>query len=265
MPERRPSGPAAALNRGSTLVVETFRSIVLTKGMIIALIVLFIPSFIAIYTLLDPPTNSKDWPDLFALLGVLVFVQFYLLIFPLIYGTFALNEDMERRTMTYLVTRGSLRMEVFIHRYIGTLLALIPLFTLPIVTTYLLLSAHSGLDRMVENLDLLFDLLLAVYLGTIIYTALFCLFGIAFKKPLVVGLLFSFFWELVMAFIPLRIREFTIMYYVRSMLLSRDDIWSSMVALPKWATYGGSIFLLLFLTGIFLLVGSWVTYRKELT
>jgi hypothetical protein len=166
--------------------------------------------------------------------------------------------------MTYLITRGSLRMEVFIHRYIGTLLALIPLFTIPIVTTYLILSAHSGMDRMVDNLDLLFDLLLAVYIGTIVYTALFCLFGIAFKRPLVVGLLFSFFWELVMAFIPLRIREFTLMYYVRSMLLSRDDVWSSMVADPKWATYGGSIFLLLLLAGFLVIAGCWASYRKEI-
>lgn len=260
----RPSGPRAALYRGTTLIEETFRSIVLNKGIIIALIVLFIPSFIAIYTLLDPPADSKSWPDLFALLGVLVFVQFYLLIFPLIYGTYALNEDIERRTMTYLITRGSLRMEVFIHRYIGTLLALIPLFTIPIVTTYLILSAHSGMDRMVDNLDLLFDLLLAVYIGTIVYTALFCLFGIAFKRPLVVGLLFSFFWELVMAFIPLRIREFTLMYYVRSMLLSREDVWSSMVADPKWATYGGSIFLLLLLAGFLVIAGCWASYRKEI-
>jgi hypothetical protein len=116
---------------------------------------------------------------------------------------------------------------------------------------------------MVENIDLLFDLLFAIYLGTLIYTALFCLFGIAFKRPLVVGLLFAFFWELVMAFIPLRIREFTIMYFVRSMLLSRDDIWSTMVTEPKSATYGGAVFLLLFLTGTFILIGCIVTYKKE--
>ncbi len=264
MGNKPPTGPAGAFNRASTLIEETFRSVLLNKGVIVTLLVLFIPAFIAIYTLIDPPVSSKDWPELFALLGILVFVQFFLLIFPLIYGTYALNEDMERRTMTYLVTRGNLRMEVFLYRYIGTLLALIPLFTIPIVTTFLVLGAHSSIDRMVENLDLLLDLLLAVYMGTMVYTALFCLFGIAFKRPLVIGLLFAFFWELVMAFIPLRIREFTIMYYVRSMLLSRDDIWSSMVAVPRSATYGGSIFLLLFLTGVFVLIGCVVTHRKEL-
>ncbi len=264
MGNRPPFGPAATYNRASTLIEETFRSVLLNKGVIITLLVLLIPTFIAIYTLIDPPAGSKEWPDLFSLLGVLVFVQFFLLIFPLIYGSYALNEDLERRTMTYLVTRGNLRMEVFLYRYIGTVMALVPLFTFPIVTTFLVLSAHSSMDRMVENLDLLFDLLFAIYIGTIVYTALFCLFGISFKRPLVIGLLFAFFWELVMAFIPLRIREFTIMYYVRSMLLSRDDIWSSMVAVPKSATYGGSIFLLLFLTGMFIIIGCIVTHKKEL-
>ena len=65
--------------------------------------------------------------------------------------------------------------------------------------------------------DLLKDLLL-LGLGLAVYGALFAFVGAKFKRPLLVGLIFVFGWELIVLALPGYLKRFTVMYYLQAMV-----------------------------------------------
>jgi len=65
--------------------------------------------------------------------------------------------------------------------------------------------------------DLLKDLLL-LGLGLAVYGAVFAFVGAKFKRPLLVGLIFVFGWELIVLALPGYLKRFTVMYYLQAMV-----------------------------------------------
>ena len=55
-------------------------------------------------------------------------------------------------------------------------------------------------------------------LGLAAYGALFALIGAALKRPLVVGLVFVFGWELVTLVMPGYLKRFTLAYYLQTLV-----------------------------------------------
>ncbi len=211
-------------NRASVQITRTMKDILFNKWMLLAFSLILIPFIISLYMLADPVSDIEQWPELFNVLAIVIFMQILLLMFSLVYGASMMNEEIESRTATYLFLRGSKRFEVQLYKFIGTYVSLSILFTISMVLTYFTLSLHTSYDIMSDQIMQLMALLGAFYFGLFAYLALFSLIGVLFKHPLVVGLIFAFFWEVIMVNIPVNVQQITIMYYVRSIYLGTEAV-----------------------------------------
>jgi ABC-type transport system involved in multi-copper enzyme maturation permease subunit len=239
------------------------RDILLNKWMLLALPLILIPFFISVYTIVDSPEGIReDWPEVFVIFAILANMQILVLMFSLIYGTSSLNEEIESRTATYLLMRGSRRFEVLLYKFTGVYLSLFILFSISSILTYFTLSLHTSTERMVDHIMALVSLLGAQYFGLFAYLALFTLMGVLFKKPLVVGLIFSFFWEVFMVNIELNVQQVTIMYYLRSIFLGTDAV-RRYTDIDDKAGVGGSIIGLMLLGSFFLFLACFTFSRKD--
>jgi ABC-2 type transport system permease protein len=80
------------------------------------------------------------------------------------------------------------------------------------------LMGLSGGARLVDTFPSLLKDLGLVVLGLLAYGGLFSWVGAQFKRPLVIGLIFVFGWEQLAMLIPGYMRNFTVSYYLQSLV-----------------------------------------------
>jgi ABC-type transport system involved in multi-copper enzyme maturation permease subunit len=249
-------------NRASVQIFRSVRDLLLSKWILVAFPIILIPSFIAFYTIVDPPEGVKDWPEAFVTFAVFINMQILVLMFSLIYGTSIMNEEMESRTVTYLFLRGSKRFEVLLYKFAGVYISLSIMFTISTVLTYFIFSMHTSVEVLRDHIMVVTALLGAQYFGLFAYLSLFSLMGVVFKRPLVVGLIFSFFWEFFMVNIELNVAQVTIMYYIRSIFLGTEAV-RQYTDFDDKASVAGSMIGLVFLGFSFLIVSGLALSRKD--
>ncbi|MGA1873011.1 MAG: hypothetical protein ACMUHY_05005 [Thermoplasmatota archaeon] len=250
--------------RASAIIGRTTRDIFLSRSILFSLFFLLVPSFISIYSLVDTSEDFKEWWDLFSRFGLILYLQILVLLYSLIYGSSMANEDIENRTMTYLIIRGARKGEVYICKYIGTVISLMILFTISISSMFLILSGHGPLRTMFVRTDILLALLISTYIGIIVFTALFSLFGVLFKRPLMIGLLYAFFWEIVMVNIPFNIQYLTIMHYLRS-VFSGTELVEDILGLERMVDPVVSGVLMVMTSIPLIILGAYALSGKDIT
>lgn len=263
MPKKKIGYMAGLPHRASAVVGKTTRDIFLKRGIIFAMFFLLVPSFISIYSLADTTEDFKEWWGLFSAFGLYIHLQILVLLYSLIYGSSMVNEDIENRTMTYLTIRGAKKGEVYLWKYIGTVVSLMIMFTVSIFTMFFILAGHSSVHMLFLRTDMLLSLLLAAYAGIIFFTALFSFMGVIFKKPLMVGLLYAFFWEIVMVNIPFNIQYATGMHYLRS-IFTGPAVTKDALGLDRMVDPTFSFFFLLSISLALIIAGILAISRKDI-
>jgi ABC-2 type transport system permease protein len=123
------------------------------------------------------------------------FIWFALPLTALFYATSLVADEVEAKTITYLLTRPVRRTSILLGKfaaYLGTTLALV----LPslVLTFFLLMTRQGRRGLAVGAPDLVRDIGVAV-LALVAYGALFTLVGVLLRWPLITGLLFLYGWE----------------------------------------------------------------------
>jgi len=158
--------------------------------------------------------------DLYGYIVAFYYVRTVLPLAALFYASSLVADEVEGRTLTYLLTRPIRRASILIGKFAAYLAAVLAL-TLPatVVTFFLLATARgfAGVGSAVP--DLLRDMGV-ITLTLVVYGALFALLGVVLRRPVVPGLLFLFAWELV-ANLPGYLPRLTITAYLRSLLRHR--------------------------------------------
>lgn len=256
------SPTASWSGRASVQIFRSVRDLLLSKWILVAFPIILIPFFIALYTVIDPPEGVKDWPEAFVIFAIFIYMQILVLMFSLIYGTSIINEEMESRTVTYLFLRGSKRFEVLLYKFAGVYISLALMFTVSTFLTFITFSLHTSTDVMTDHIMILLSLLGAQYFGLFAYLSLFSLMGVVFKRPLVIGLIFAFFWEFFMVNIELNVAQVTIMYYIRSIFLGTEAV-RQYTDFDDKASVAGSIIGLAMLGMAFLTLAGIALSRKD--
>ena len=156
--------------------------------------------------------------DAVSVFGMIIWVLFLRFIVPVLgvfYGTSLVADEVDDKTITYLFTRPLRRGAVLLGKYLAYL-ACTTLVVLPSVMIVFFLLVPLG-DVARGFPALLTDLgLLAI--GIAAYGALFTLIGAWMKRPLVVGLVFTFGWEQFAMLMPGYLRRFTLAYYIQALV-----------------------------------------------
>jgi ABC-type transport system involved in multi-copper enzyme maturation permease subunit len=158
--------------------------------------------------------------DLYAVVVAVYYVRNLLPLAALFYATALVADEVEGKTLPYLLTRPIPRAAILLGKFAAYLATTLTL-TLPatVVTFFLLLTARgfAGLGASVP--DLFRDMGVMV-LALLAYGALFTLLGVLLRRPVIPGLLFLFGWELI-ANLPGYLPRFTITAWLRSLMAHR--------------------------------------------
>jgi ABC-2 type transport system permease protein len=158
--------------------------------------------------------------DLYGWLVVVYYLRFAVPIAALFYATALVADEVDGKTLTYLLTRPVRREAILAGKFAACVATTLSLALPPVVITFFILMTargRAGLGGAVP--DLLRDLGVLA-LALLAYGALFTLMGVLLKRPVIPGLLFLFIWEF-MANLPGYLPRFTLTAYLRSLIRHR--------------------------------------------
>jgi ABC-type transport system involved in multi-copper enzyme maturation permease subunit len=148
----------------------------------------------------------------------LLYPQAISLLLALFYGTSVLGDELDGKTLTYLFVRPLPRWQFVVGKYLGIVVALIPPTMLSAVAAWLIAGSPGGSE-------LLGGILAGTFAALLAYNALFVLIGFLIpRRAMIAALLYAAIFELTLSFVPALVNEFTVTYYLRSLVVAMLDI-----------------------------------------
>jgi ABC-2 type transport system permease protein len=212
------------------------------------------------YAVLTSEKFVKDWGLMnftwWVMLGT--YLGFVLPLFTLSYATAAFGTDRESRSLIWLMTRPIPRSGIYLAKYLGALPWCI-FFGLGGFALICLAGGEFGR----KSLSLYWP---AATVATIAFSALFHLIGALFRRPVVVGLVYVFFFEALVAVLPGSLKLLSLTFYARSLMYNAAeaggypvemlDVQQAVSSTTAWTVLGAAT---VFLTAL----GMWLFSRTE--
>jgi ABC-2 type transport system permease protein len=237
--------------------------VVFSRRSLLCLLLAAIPVVVA---LLVAQFGRKVSPgDLATHVGYFLQLQVVLPVLGLIAGSAAVAEEVEDRTITFLVSRPIPRASLLFGRWCAILVYLSCVLAL---STAAMLAAAAGARGagLPLGADIQGPLLGAVLVGGVVYSAIFASLGVFTRHPVIVGLAYAFAIEGFVANLPTSTQAITIQFYLRSVIAAGGSSgWRSLEGFDGIAltTLGGALTRLAGVLVLALALGAWRMSRRE--
>jgi ABC-2 type transport system permease protein len=232
----------------------------LLMGMLVAL-----PALLAVVyrILLSRPDLGLPSPDeTYGGTVALYWIRNALPLAALFFGTSLVADEVEGRTLTYLLTRPLTRASIFAGKFAAYLATTFSLALPAEVLTFFLYKTAPGSSGVAASLgDLLRDTG-AIALTLVVYGAFFALLGVLLKRPVIPGLLFLYGWEL-LANLPGYLPRFTLTAWLRSLIHHHPAEEGLGGLYQQILPADQSLAVLLVATAAFLAGASWIFSTRE--
>jgi ABC-2 type transport system permease protein len=156
-------------------------------------------------------------PSIFGMMIWLIYVRFIVPVLGVFYGTALIADEVEDKTITYLFTRPIPRGAVVVGKYLAYLACTVLLILPTVIMVFFLIVPLGGGSIGASFPSLLTDLGMLT-LGLATYGAVFAFIGARFRRPLVMGLVFTFGWEPMIMLVPGYLKQLTVAYYLQSLV-----------------------------------------------
>lgn len=190
-------------------------------------------------------------------LVVPLFLNVVLIVIALVHGSRLFKEEVDDNTLVYLTTRRISKASLVAYKFLGYYASALLVLLLPLVASFAIAQGTVG-SSSGEDWATLWALMGMGAVGAAAFGGLFLLMGLVLKRPLVIGLLYGFFWESIAQNFPGDVPLLSISHYLRSMgrhLVSVGPLGDYVTSLDfLWAT---AIPLLVALGALVL---AWVTF-----
>lgn len=200
--------------------------------------------------------------ELYGLVVTVYYVRNVLPLAALFYASALVADEVEGKTLTYLLTRPLRRGSILLGKFGAYLVTALALALPATVVSYALLTTAQGLPGLSAGATDLVRDLGVMALALLAYGGLFTLMGVVLRRPVIPGLFFVFGWEL-LANLPGYMPRFTITAYLRSLLRHRpaEEGLAGMFGdvLPAALCLG----VLAAATAAFLALSLWIFSRRE--
>ena len=134
----------------------------------------------------------------------------------LILATGAFGDEIEDRTLPYLVLKPITRVRIVLEKLLASATVSIPIIAVGGVLSWFLVFTGDGGN----NLDMLWGILAATAVGVVIYSAVFLLMSLLIRRAILAAIIYSLVWESVLGrFIP-GLRYLSIRHVVTSVYTS---------------------------------------------
>jgi ABC-2 type transport system permease protein len=158
--------------------------------------------------------------DLYGVIVAFYYVRNVLPLAALFYATALVADEVEGKTITFLLTRPLRRASILIGKFAAYAATTLSLSLPATVATFFLLTSAQGTEGLGARVPDLFRDLGTMALALLAYGALFTLLGVLLRRPVIPGLLFLFVWEL-LANLPGYMPRLTLTAYLRSLITHR--------------------------------------------
>jgi ABC-2 type transport system permease protein len=190
------------------------------RSLLMALLVAAPVAFAILYRVLSAARidgHTLVPADLYALMVAVYWIRNVLPLAALFYATSLIADEVEGRTLTYLLTRPLTRGAIFAGKFAAYVATTFTLALPAAVLTFFILMTAPGAPALgPAAADLVRDL--GVMLLTLVaYGALFGLLGVVLKRPVIPGLIFLYGWEL-LANLPGYLPRLTLTAWLRSLV-----------------------------------------------
>jgi ABC-type transport system involved in multi-copper enzyme maturation permease subunit len=132
----------------------------------------------------------------------------------LFWGTSLINDEIEGKTLVYLVTRPTNRAQFFAMKFVPLCFWLLVLIAPTLLVICSLLFWREGFASVFSNLQMAVWDMRSLFFGGVAYAAIgFCLASLL-KKPLLAGIVYVFVVDSFAALLPGFLKHFSIRYYL---------------------------------------------------
>jgi ABC-2 type transport system permease protein len=169
-----------------------------------------VPVIFALIALIEGSTSSGR--EIFDGIFRDLIVPTMLPLATVIMATNALGNEIEDRTMVYLVLKPVSRVRIVLEKFA----AVVQTTWLALVVGLILVWALSSQGEILNDLDLLATAILAVLVGVIAYGALFMALSLLIARALLAGIIYILIWETTLARIIPGAKVLSIQHYVNS-------------------------------------------------
>jgi ABC-2 type transport system permease protein len=185
------------------------------RALYVISIVLLVPIGMAVYWRIF---ESGIGLDFFQEMSLVVFLQFFAIGLPLYLGVSAIRDEIEDKTIVYLLARPIRRGVIVAGKIVSVVMAVWIFLAIDMSLVYLILVQSDGWEALWLGLTRLLVSLGVIGMAVCVYTALFFLLGLALKRPMIIALVFGLGWELTVSNLPAAFPKLTLMYYLKSLL-----------------------------------------------
>jgi ABC-type transport system involved in multi-copper enzyme maturation permease subunit len=164
------------------------------------------------YAVLSSEQFRRDWAftNFARTVPLGAFVGFVLPLFTLAFASGAIGTERETRSLIWLMTRPLPRPAVYLATFLGALPWCVA-FSVGGFAALCLAGGETGREAFAAFWP-------AAVGGTVAFAALFHLVGAVFRRPVVVGLVYVFFFEALVAALPGSLKLLSLSFYARSLI-----------------------------------------------
>jgi ABC-2 type transport system permease protein len=198
------------------------------------------------------------------------FRQVNLIVF-LFLGCAALGEEIDGKTLPYLLTRSLPRSALVIGRFLSYWLTTLVLLGVSFLVSFGLTVGQMGMEALWVDLPYLGVTLAVLACAAAAYGAVFVLLSIWIRRPLLVGLVFVFLWEVLAVGAPAPVHTYTLLHHVYVLLAQWTDLLtfvhlaSAIGPGASTTTAGDALMTLGTVTVVALALSIWRFRRQEYT
>ncbi len=195
---------------------NTLKDLARPKKLFGAALLMLLP---AILVLIQKSLSTTFVPDdAYSLFAANLIFGFVLVIMAVFYGTGVIAQEIEQKTITYLLTRPVPRWRILLDKFVAVVIGTTAVVWMAAILLALVSYGPKGL------LDSRLPIDLAVLpIGALAYGALFLFLSARFNRALVMGLIFAFGWETWVPYMPGSFRNLSLMTYLRVLAPHADS------------------------------------------
>lgn len=185
-----------------------------------------------------------------------VTLGFVVQLLGLLYGIAAVREDVEARTLTWLLVRPIPRATILIGRWAGA--------TAVVTGAMVAFALLAHLIAAPASAPALPVVLGTTALGAVYYTTAFVAIGAIAPKPFLIGLGYVLFWEFALPLVPSNAVTLSMKFHLLNLIGSPTASSGPLSFLIPTVTQASSLLVLVTLTGVLWALAVWVYPRREL-
>jgi ABC-type transport system involved in multi-copper enzyme maturation permease subunit len=158
----------------------------------------------------------------FSGLSFFLYLQFLVPLVAMFQGTGIIADEAEDRTLAFLLTRPVPRYLIVFSKYLACVTVGGVAIVVSLLVSYGVLGAGGSADSIDVGVLWLLHSIGVLILELCVYCLVFLLLGAVVRHPTVLGLLFVFGWEKIIAYIPGNARYASILSYLQTLYPSVD-------------------------------------------